>query len=43
MAEVSRKLGYRLQLQTVTHRAVATPGGSLAWQVPSATRAGPGR
>ena len=33
MAEVSRKLGYRLQLQTVTHGAVATPGGSLAWQV----------
>ena len=33
MAEVSRKLGYRLQLGTVAHSAVAAPGGTLAWQV----------
>lgn len=33
MAEVSRKLGYRLQLSTVAHSAIAAPGGTLAWQV----------
>ena len=33
MAEVSRKLGYRMQLQAVAHSAVAAPGGLLAWRV----------
>ena len=33
MAEVSRKLGYRLQLQTMAHSAVAAPGSLLAWRV----------
>lgn len=31
LAEVSRRLGYRLELQTVSHGSTATPGGSLAW------------
>lgn len=33
MAEVSKKLGYRLQLQTVSHSAAAAPGGALDWSV----------
>jgi hypothetical protein len=33
MAEVSRRLGYRLELQTVAHGSTAAPGGTLAWSV----------
>jgi hypothetical protein len=33
MAEVSRRLGYRLELQTVSHSSLAAPGGTLAWSV----------
>ena len=33
MAEVSRRLGYRLELQTVSHGSIAAPGGTLAWSV----------
>ncbi len=33
MAEVSRRLGYRLELQAVSHSSTAVPGGTLAWSV----------
>lgn len=33
MAEVSRRLGYRLELQSVSHSSTAVPGGTLAWSV----------
>lgn len=33
MAEVSRRLGYRITLKSVAHSATATPGGAFAWQV----------
>lgn len=33
LAEVSRKLGYRIALKTMAHGAIAAPGGALAWSV----------
>lgn len=33
MAEVSRKLGYRIALQALAHGTTAAPGGALAWSV----------
>lgn len=33
MAEVSRRLGYRLELQAVSHSSTSVPGGTLAWSV----------
>ncbi|MFN3377536.1 MAG: DUF4832 domain-containing protein [Burkholderiaceae bacterium] len=33
LAEVSRKLGYRLQLHTVAHAATAVAGGALEWRL----------
>lgn len=33
LAEVSRKLGYRIALQGLAHGSMAAPGGALAWSV----------